>query len=109
MVVIMTAGGYTLYRKGDPLTSRAAAQAILALLPALQQAVYAYAYGCGPSGFTDDDMMDHFGSIRSTYRTRRSELTRAGLIVDTGRTRVLPTRRHATVWAIVPADQIERL
>jgi hypothetical protein len=105
----MAKGGYTLYRRGDPATSRAAAQAILALLPTLQQAVYAYAYAQGPSGFTDDDMMDHFGSIRSTYRTRRSELTRAGLIVDTGRTRVLPTRRHATVWAIVPADQIERL
>ena len=102
----MTAGGYVLYRRGDPATSRAAAQAILALLPALQQAVYAYAYAQGPSGFTDDDMMDHFGSIRSTYRTRRSELTRAGLIVDTGRTRVLPTRRSAIIWAITPPEYI---
>jgi len=102
----MTAGDYTLYRKGDPLTSRIAAQAILALLPALQQAVYAYAYAQGPDGFTDDDMMDHFGSIRSTYRTRRSELTRAGLIMDTGRTRMLPTGRSAIIWAITPPEYI---
>ena len=100
----MTAGGYTLYRKGDPLTSRAAAQSILAQLPALQQAVYAYAYACGPHGFTDDEMMTDFGSTRSTYRTRRSELTRAGLIMDTGRTRLLPTRRSAIVWAITPPE-----
>jgi hypothetical protein len=102
----MTAGGYVLYRRGDPATSRAAAQAILALLPDLQQAVYAYAYAQGPSGFTDDDMMDHFGSIRSTYRTRRSELTRAGLIMDTGRTRILLTRRSAIIWAITPPEYI---
>ena len=102
----MTKGGYTLYRKGDPLTSRKAAQAILAQLPNLQQAVYAYAYAQGPHGFTDDDMMDHFGSIRSTYRTRRSELTRAGLIMDTGRTRILPTRRSAIIWAITPPEYI---
>jgi len=73
----MANGGYALYRKGDPATSRAAAQAILALLPALQQAVYAYAYGCGPDGFTDHDLAWYFNSYRSTYRTRRSELTRA--------------------------------
>lgn len=102
----MTAGGYTLYRRGDPATSRAAAQSILAQLPNLQQAVYAYAYAQGPHGFTDDDMMDHFGSIRSTYRSRRSELTRAGLIMDTGRTRLLPTRRQATIWAITPPEYI---
>lgn len=102
----MTAGGYTLYRKGDPPTSRAAAQAILALLPDLQQAVYAYAYGCGEYGFTDDDLGNYFRSFRSTYRTRRSELTRAGLIMDTGRTRILPTRRSAIIWAITPPEYI---
>jgi len=102
----MTAGGYTLYRKGDPLTSRAAAQAILALLPTLQQAVYAYAYGCGPDGFTDIDLAIHFRSYSSTYRTRRSELTRAGLIMDTGRTRILHTGRSAIIWAITPPEYI---
>jgi len=102
----MANGGYALYRKGDPATSRAAAQAILALLPALQQAVYAYAYGCGPDGFTDHDLAWYFNSYRSTYRTRRSELTRAGLIMDTGRTRILPTRRSAIIWAITPPEYI---
>ena len=100
----MTAGGYTLYRKGDPLTSRKAAQAILAQLPALQQAVYAYAYAQGPHGFTDDDLGNYFRSFRSTYRSRRSELTRAGLIMDTGRTRLLPTRRSAIIWTITPPE-----
>ena len=102
----MTAGGYTLYRKGDPFTSRKAAQAILAQLPNLQQAVYAYAYACGPHGFTDDDLGNYFRSFRSTYRSRRSELTRAGLIMDTGRTRILPTRRSAIIWAITPPEYI---
>ena len=102
----MTAGGYVLYRRGDPETSRAAAQAILALLPDLQQAVYAYAYAQGSDGFTDEEMLRHFNSTRSTYRTRRSELTRAGLIMDTGRTRVLPTRRNAIIWAITPPEYI---
>ena len=102
----MTKGGYTLYRRGDPATSRKAAQAILAQLPALQQAVYAYAYGCGPDGFTDHDVAWYFNSHRSTYRTRRSELTRAGLIMDTGRTRILPTGRSAIIWAITPPEYI---
>ena len=102
----MTAGGYVLYRRGDPATSRAAAESILAQLPTLQQAVYAYAYAQGSHGFTDDEMMQHFQSTRSTYRTRRSELTRAGLIMDTGRTRVLPTRRSAIIWAITPPEYI---
>jgi hypothetical protein len=102
----MTAGGYVLYRRGDPATSRAAAQAILAQLPILQQAVYAYAYAQGSHGFTDDEMMAHFQSARSTYRSRRSELTRAGLIMDTGRTRILPTRRSAIIWAIVDPQEV---
>jgi dienelactone hydrolase len=102
----MTAGGYVLYRRGDPATSRAAAQAILAQLPTLQQAVYAYAYAQGSHGFTDDEMMAYFRSHRSTYRSRRSELTRAGLIMDTGRTRILPTRRSAIIWAITPPEYI---
>ena len=103
----MANGGYVLYRRGDPATSRAAAQSILAQLPNLQQAVYAYAYAVGPHGFTDDDLGNYFRSFRSTYRSRRSELTRAGLIMDTGRTRLLSTRRQATVWAITPPEYIK--
>jgi len=102
----VTAKGYTLYRQGDPPTSRKAAQSILAQLPDLQQAVYAYAYTVGPHGFTDDDLGNYFRSFRSTYRSRRSELTRAGLIMDTGRTRLLSTRRKAIVWAITPPEYI---
>ncbi len=90
----------SLYRKGDPATSRAAAISVLDTLPAIQQAVYAYAYAQGFHGFTDDEMMQHFQSTRSTYRTRRAELTRAGLIVDTGLTRTLPTGRKAIIWAM---------
>jgi len=95
---------YTLHRRDDPDTSRAAAQAILAQLPHLQQAVYAYALMRGADGFTDEEMLTWFKSHSSTYRSRRSELTRAGLIVDTGRRRLLSTRRHAIVWAIVPPE-----
>jgi hypothetical protein len=100
----MAQGGYALHRREDPDTSRAAAQAILAQLPALQQAVYAYALMRGADGFTDEEMLTWFMSHSSTYRSRRSELTRAGLIVDTGRRRLLSTRRHAIVWAIVPPE-----
>lgn len=100
----MANGGYALHRRKDPDTSRAAAAAILAQLPHLQQAVYAYALMRGADGFTDEEMLAWFKSHSSTYRSRRSELTRAGLIVDTGRRRLLSTRRHAIVWAIVPPE-----
>ena len=56
----MTTGGYVLYRRGDPATSRAAAMAILGALPDLQQAVYAYAYAQGSYGFTDEEMLAYF-------------------------------------------------
>ena len=100
----MANGGYNLARRENPDTSHAAAQAILAQLPHLQQAVYVFALMKGADGFTDEEMLQWFMSHSSTYRSRRSELTRAGLIVDSGRRRLLPTRRHAIVWAIVPPE-----
>jgi len=36
----------------------------------------------------------------SGARSRRAELTAAGIIVDTGETEVLPSGRRATVWAL---------
>ena len=93
-------GGYSLYRRGDPATSRAAAVSVLDTLPTIQQAVYVYAYAQGAKGFTDEQMLSYFNSTSSTYRTRRAELTRMGLIVDTGRTQTLSTGRKAIIWAM---------
>ena len=40
-----------------------------------------------PRAISDLDLQDHFGNQLSTYRTRRSELTQMGLILDSGETK----------------------
>jgi len=36
----------------------------------------------------------------SSIRSRRAELARAGLVVDTGRYKRMPSGRHAKVWGV---------
>jgi hypothetical protein len=54
----------------------------------------------GTNGMTDFELEEIFGNHGSTYRTRRSELTEQGLIIDTGRTRV-QRGRNRIVWAAI--------
>lgn len=96
---IKSVGLKGLARRSDPATSHEAARAITGSLTAIQQEVLDFARRVGRGGFTDRQLEERFNG-RSTYRTRRSELTQAGLIVDSGHTRQLDTGRHAIVWVL---------
>lgn len=87
-----------LARRTDPETSREAAEAIEPLRTRLRRQVAAYAHTRGKMGFTDYEMGQHFANHTSTYRTRRNELTRDGVIVPTDERRLLPSGRRAVVW-----------
>lgn len=87
-------------RVSDPDTSHAAGKALTPKVQAIQAEVLAMAYGT-PIGFTDIALNEHFGSISSTYRSRRAELVTLGLIEDTGRTEKIGGKGRAhTLWAI---------
>jgi hypothetical protein len=87
-----------LYRRHDPDTSREAAESIVDELTLLQEDVLAYAKDRGPQGFTDHELSKDFHCFGSTYRSRRSELTRLGKIVPTTSRRKMPSGRRAIVW-----------
>lgn len=90
-----------LYRKKSKETSIEAAQSIFPRMTELHTEVLRYAFDCGYGGFTDVDMNRHFNTEMSTYRARRSELEKAGLIVDSGHRVIYPERgnkRRHTVF-----------
>lgn len=80
-------------------TSREAAEAIQPKMNRLQVTVLAAIRGAGVSGLTDEQGIDITGMSPSTYRPRRIELaTKKGMIVDSGRTRLTRSGRHAVIW-----------
>lgn len=90
---------HQLHRAWDQPTSVEAADAIVPHLTQMQDMIELWARHLGPFGFTDVDLNRNFGSTSSAYRSRRSELVRKGLIVDSGRRTRLPrTGRNAIVW-----------
>lgn len=72
-------------RRTDPGTSHEAARAVTPGITELQAVVERYALERGPEGFTDAAMSDALDDASSTFRTRRSELTVRGIILDSGR------------------------
>lgn len=94
---------FTLYRKSSPDTSREAAAYVHPKLTRLQALVMDWAKGAGR--FTDKDlvreMQRQHGGEPSTWRTRRSELRDAGLIVQTGKIADGQGKRH-TCWMYKP-------
>jgi hypothetical protein len=88
---------FKLYRKHARPTSIMAAEAIYPHLTMLKNGIIKFAAEVGPSGFTDIEMNEHFDTIKSTYRARRSEITREGIIVDSGRMQWHDKRWH-TIW-----------
>jgi hypothetical protein len=83
-------------------TSVAAAEAIRPATGRLRMAVLEYLRSCGQNGATDDEMQDALngtlGMGPSTQRPRRIELVEAGLVADSGRTRLTKAGRKAVVW-----------
>ena len=85
---------FTLFRRKDPNTSKQAAEIILHKLNKIQAQVLDFALH-QKHGFTDKKMNEHFKTYKSTYRSRRSELVKKGLIVDSGR-----VENKMTVWVL---------
>ena len=84
---------FTKYRRTDPVTSRQAAEGLLDKITDIQQKVLDYALDRGYTGFTDEQLNFYFNTHKSTYRSRRAELVKKGLIVESG-----ITRNKMTVW-----------
>jgi hypothetical protein len=96
-------------RRTDPVTSHEAAASVSKKMRANQRAVLTVLARIGPS--TDIDLVDQYDRLArkldlprqagSGIRTRRDELRRQGLVVDTGTKAILPSGRRAIVWAAV--------
>jgi hypothetical protein len=74
---------HTRARPGDPDTSHIAAERIQHRMTDIQIEVLDYFRSIWPQAITDLDLQSYFNDHKSTHRTRRSELTEMGLIVDT--------------------------
>lgn len=80
-------------------TSVAAAERIEPNAGTLRASVLAYLKHAGAA--TDEEMQYNMGLNPSTQRPRRVELVRAGLVYDSGRTRLTRSGRSAVVWRAV--------
>ena len=80
--------------------SKAAAAAVAPTTATLRQVVLNYLRACGIAGATDGEGEDATGMSGDTWRPRRVELERAGLVRDGGTTRLTRSGRQATVWMV---------
>ena len=92
---------FKLFRRNAKDTSIEAAKSIIPTLPNIEAVVFEYAIMRGKTGFTDDEMNEHFKTHKSTYRARRSTLVEKGFIEDTGLRVMGPNGRNMAVWRIV--------
>jgi len=96
-------------RRTDPDTSLEAAFRIEDASE-MEQRVYTIHLIYRPEGLTDETFLDHYGEIyglngrtgesKSSPRKRRSDLTRKGILVDSGERRTLRSGRPGVVWKI---------
>ena len=85
-------------RATDPSTSWEAADSLSDdHVRRVRDQVHKYALRCGTRGFTDKELEAYFNDFGSTYRTRRAELSAAGIIVATDGKRKTPSGRNAIV------------
>ena len=105
------AGPVAYARHSDPRTSQEAAESLTAAhLRASLEAVLECAQRLPHFGFTDVALIAFYRSNQYLYewpeqsdsgiRTRRSELVRAGLLVDSSEKIKLRTGRRAIVWRL---------
>jgi hypothetical protein len=81
-------------------TSRAAATAIVPIAAKQRQAVLD-ALRASWDGLTDEQIGEAVGIGGSSSRPRRIELVKAGLVIDSGRTRPTRAGRQAVIWEAV--------
>lgn len=91
-------------RNTDPDTSKAAAEKILPHRTNKQRLVTSWFRGRGLLGGTDEEMCIAFGDFSSTYRTRRSELVRMGVLENSREKRMMRNGSLAIVWRIKKED-----
>lgn len=96
-----------LFRQGAKKTSIEAARSIFPKLNDIHIAVLEYAIDQGYGGFTDIDLNKHFDCVTSTYRSRRSELEDAGLIMATNRTVIYPERGNRRLHTVFVAKDFK--
>lgn len=86
-------------RRTDPGTSHQAARAVTPAADTIREDVERWARGRGANGFIDEELSAAFDATdSSSYRTRRAELTVAGMIVDSRRRRNNSNMRQCIVW-----------
>lgn len=86
-------------RHTDPCTSHEAADAATVEIKTKRAMVVRFARGAGPAGFMDAQMSESLGDDGSTLRSRRSELTEANIILDSGRRgRWGDSARERIIW-----------
>jgi len=61
---------------------------------------------CGNFGATDDEVEQALHLLHQTASARRRGLVLKDLVVDSGRTRLTRTSRHATVWIASTTTQV---
>ena len=88
-------------RNSDPHTSHEAAASVRGLRETQHMVLSVLA--AGPA--TDEEIAERLASMGAVVspsgaRTRRSELVRAGLVVDTGERLLTRSRRRTIVWAL---------
>lgn len=81
-------------------TSIEAAVALVPALRTLQQLALDYIKSCGALGATSDECAAGLGIDRGSVQPRTSELSRKGLIVDSGLRRRNATGKRAIVWSL---------
>lgn len=88
-------------RRDDHDTSREAADSIRPITGKIALAVLEFAMRRGSYGFTDDELKTaHPEAPESSYRKRRTELTRLGRLCDSGERRINRHGRNEIVWKI---------
>ena len=107
LVKLPTFDPYEHARTSDPDTSTAAALMVDAT--EVQRRVYLI-FREHPDGLTDEALVGLYAKqypvarsleSRSSPRKRRSDLARAGILVDSGNRRLLTSGRYGVVWTLV--------
>lgn len=91
---------FKMSRRDHPGTSFEAAESIIDKLAQKHADVLNAFKKAGPRGLTDHALDASYAGLSPTLRPRRVELTRKGLIVDSGRVAVTSSQRNAIVWVL---------
>lgn len=89
--------------------SKMAAQAIQPKLTGARKKVYDCIVFCALRGATGSEIADALNMLPYTAKPRCSELRDAGLIVDSGQTRLNKVGSHETIWIKAPEGHIAPL